>query len=243
MDEALAQPTAEDSPDGSSRLPTPDDLFLFLMGLREDGYHIDAAQIAAAERLLLDAHAGGPESEAARRLKFRLVPLIATTADEQEDLYRQVDRWHGPSIIAPGIAPEAVPPPKAPGPASEVTRRDPRRMITAAAVAAAIGVGAATTWYLWPQPPPPPPPIVDTVTTPPPPDPGKAYDLPPERFMATEEVVSPFYAGAKAALTAAPMLAFLGWLMLRWRRRAVWMSRGTAVLDGELATVPLPVNL
>jgi hypothetical protein len=207
---------------GSAALPSAEALFLFLDDLRREGYRIDARHIAAAQWLLAEAHAEGAESLAARRIKFRLAPLIAKSPSQQQDFYRRFDTWQDAPEVASRTEPDA---PTATGPAREVVKRDPRRWIIGGTLATFLAFAVLATWYFWP------------------PQPGKAVDLPQERFEITEQVVFPFYAGLKAALAAAPLFAFAAWFLVRWRRRMLLISRGVVLGDAALGSVRLPLKL
>jgi hypothetical protein len=220
----------------TAALPGADALFSFLDGLRRDGYRIDARNIAAAQCLLADANAEGADSAAARRIKFRLAPIIAKSASEQQDFYRRFDAWHREPAT---LRPRAPGNKSTTGPAIEAVKRDLRRWVIAGAVVVFLALAGSVTWYFWPpqetvvvEPPPPPTP----------PERGRAYDLPQERFTATRKRVSSLYDAARIAVAAAPLLALAAWLALRWRRRLLLLSRGFAQGGAELAGMPLPLT-
>lgn len=118
--------------------------FAFLNGLRRDGYRIDARHIAAAQCLLAGARAEGADSPAARRIKFRLAPLIAKSASEQQDFYRRFDNWQRDLALLrrpPGNTP-------ATGPAIEATKHDQRRWVIAGALTVFLAFSGSNLVFL-----------------------------------------------------------------------------------------------
>lgn len=224
----------------AASVPSVNALHAFLTGLRGRGFAMDAGRMAACQRLLLDTHAAGPDSRAARRLKFRLAPVVVRTAAEQAEFYRLYDAGLGPVI------PEKATPPapsETPTPSSPRARRSRRSRMVALLLATVIAVLAvAVVHHLWPEPPPPPP-INPTAgqtqakTT------AQAYDLPRDRFQITETVISPLYRSVTMLLAVLPPAAFVAWLVVRWRRRSLWLARDRARLGHDPATtLPLPLR-
>jgi hypothetical protein len=165
-----------------------------------------------------------------------LAPVCAKTPDQQAEFYRRFDAWRTPT--ATDLRPT--------GPAEEVVRKSQVWMFTLLATFAMAAVAIAAILIK------PPTPVLEPRPSPPPPSTASPEPAPPssgririrEMMIETVHLVErPGYQIVKAGLIALPPAAYSAWLLLRWRRRRLWLERGTAEAQVDPADVHLPRTL
>jgi hypothetical protein len=224
-------------------LPTSEQLDLFFDLLRRAEFKVGPNEIAAAQKILLLAHAEADDGLAARRLKTMLAPIVVRTPTQQADFYRRFDALIADIAPAPADdqrmqAGRTIGQPAAASAAAPPGMRS-RRAVIAAAVAALLLTIAAEVWLLWPPPPQPPrappsakpSPTIADVT---------GWVDPPPSFVTATLVRRAGYQVARVGAIALPLLLFAGWMLWRWRRRALWLERHSGVRKADPAVVRLP---
>lgn len=225
-------------------LPDPEQLTAFLVSLHGRGFKIAPGQIAACQRLLLDAHAVGTESGGAGRLKFRLAPVIARSEEQQREFYDLVDE-----LLFRSINDRTVPLRPEGGdrdrtaivqePSLRSVSFRAGKWITVAAVLVAV-LFVAGLWLFGKSPEP-----IATSSSEPAPQAtsaAKARDLPQDDITIHETLISPTYPVVKWALALLPISLFAIWQGWRWRRRMLWIDFGYGHINAARA-LALPPDL
>jgi hypothetical protein len=201
----------------SARLPNPEALTNFFEQLRASQYRLDPRQLAAAHRILLSAHA---ENWAIERLRFVLMILLAKTRQEQSDFDGQFDRWLG-------IIKESRPT----GLATWLARRSRAGLITLIVMLAAVsGFLAMRAWYI--GAPSRTIPTGDVIM--------RQLDV-KLITRAVEAVSSLGLADMLRAGAVVPLALFAAFMLLRRRRRALWLAaraKGETIEFDQLESAP-----
>lgn len=203
---------------GAAALPDIERMHAFLYGLLGRGFVVDGTGMAACHRILIEALAEGQDEIVATRLKFRLAPVVARTPLEQADFYRLYDIEFA--------SPQEVPCASAPCPATSFGLK-PRRVALCGAVVAVIGALVATGMFL-------------TQASWKPNDVEVALALPPSVLNvdntsveggsvseagAIQVMAYSFYDVAYYFVAMFPLVVFVVWAAVRWRRRVIWLRR------------------
>jgi formylglycine-generating enzyme required for sulfatase activity len=236
----------------ATALPTPDELLGFFQELRAAGYRLSPSQLAAGQRVLLDLQSREPQA-GLDRLRTLLTPIFAASPSQQADLYRRFAAWRGRSqepVVLGRVEDRPAAGPHAEAPVDRLMRGRRSWMIIAGI--AALLLAAALPFVDWQQLLDPTPVVEEAPVAPereaplePAPANGEPRPPPPRPVAPRSEVttiltVPPLYPALQIIATGVPIAVFAVWWILRWRRRALWLSWRAVHEPPEIGAVRLP---